>query len=91
MVHEDRARECSMSAASGISMYAMLGAWRGENDNAHCKWFLVVVILVPMKEKNTLCQTLEVNCGTSDLHHTFDRNATPIKRLNKLKEQLKKS
>ena len=80
-----------MSAASGISMYAMLGAWRGENANAHCKWFLVVVILVPMKEKNTLCQTLEGNCGTTDLHHTFDRNVTPIKRLNKLKEQLKKS
>ena len=50
MVHEDKARECSMSAASGISMYAMLGAWRGENANAHCTQFLVVVILVPMKE-----------------------------------------
>ena len=83
-----------MSAANGISMYAMLGAWRGENANALLTehgFYVVVVILVPMKEKNTLCQTLEGNCGTTDLHHTFDRNVAPIKRLNKLKEQLKKS
>ena len=85
MVHEDKARECSMTAASGISMYAMLGAWRGENANAHCTQFLVVVILVPMKEKT------QVDCGTTDLHHTFDRNVAPIKRLNKLKKELKRS
>ena len=57
MVHEDKARECSMSAASGISMYAMLGAWRGENANALLTehgFYVVVVILVPMKEKNTV-------------------------------------
>ena len=43
-----------MSAASGISMYAMLGAWRGENANALLTehgFYVVVVILVPMKEK----------------------------------------